>query len=80
MCPRWRSATGLLTLVIVVSLLAVGLLIMRRTLWWGVALLFVDSALVIGAAAVHDHRHRAHREPTHALWGADDRNKPSFLR
>jgi fatty acid desaturase len=79
-CARWRSTTGLLTLAVVVILLLAGFAVMSRTYWWGLALLLVDFVLAVAAAVLHDRAHRRHGEQPHAMWGLDDRNKPSFLR
>jgi hypothetical protein len=79
-CPRWRSTTGLLTLAVVVVLLVVGFVAMSRAYWWGLAVLLVDLVLAVTAAALHDRAHRRQGEKPHAMWGLDDRNKPSFLR
>jgi hypothetical protein len=44
----------------------------------GGVVLVLGGWLAVAAPVVHDRAHRDNGEPSHALWGKDDRRKPPW--
>lgn len=46
---------------------------------WGWSLVVVGGLIEVSGPLLHDRRHRAAGEAPHAMWGEDDRHKPTWL-
>jgi len=74
---RQPGAAVLFVAGAVVGLIGVGLIISQQ---WVLGLLaaVLGLTLEVSGAALHDRRHRRRGERPHAMWGLDDRNRPSW--
>jgi hypothetical protein len=75
---RTRPSAGLIVGGALIALGGVGLMLLEH---WGLGLVVaaVGLAIELSGPVLHDQAHRRRGEAPHAVWGAGDRNRPSWL-
>ena len=76
-----RTEAGLVAGILaalLVTYMGLAITISGRHRFAGVLVLAVGLWAVVAAPLLHDRQHREHGEPSHAVWGRDDRRRPSW--
>jgi hypothetical protein len=76
-----RSEVGLVAGILaglLVTYIGIAVAVSGRDRFAGLLVLVAGAWATVAAPVLHDRQHRETGEPPHAIWGRDDRRRPSW--